>query len=187
MSKICDFLIFEPPFPPSQNATKKMHVIKGKPRLGRTKEYEQYIKTFTRFWLSVRTGGKLDFGKQVMFWTITCPKRAGCDTDNYHKVILDCMEIAGAFGLITEGKRKGKPVPDNVIVSTHNERGPRVTDGLMRCYIANEKHRAECARRYWEDFESNWLPYREGPILKPRSAQIQRVIHPDPSVNPSMV
>lgn len=164
LSDPCDFIIFDAPWPPSINALKTITKFKGMTRIGPSNEYNKYRKTFFNFWLLLRTQGAFDFGDAAMFWTIVCPRRAGTDTDNYAKATLDCLEKAKAFS------------NDNVIVSQHAERGPRVRDGLMRCYLANEKRRAELTRRYFDDLERLWLPQRDGPILKqPETLLVQRL------------
>lgn len=105
------------------------------------------------FWMACRMKAKYDFSGPLLAWTVTFPARAGCDTDNYHKVLLDVLEAAGAYG------------NDNQIVSTHNERGPRVKGGMIRVFLAKEEHRAELTRRYWDEFTRQILPVRDGPIL----------------------
>lgn len=180
-SGICDYLIIDAPFPPSQNALKDLLKRGGRYYIGRSSDYVAWEKnTFTPFWQSVRSKGRLSFGTEVMFWTVTCPPRGGSDTDNFHKAFLDCLSNAGAFGY---GK-KGKPVGDNYIVSTHNERGPRIRGGLLRVFLANERHRQQLMSDYFEELFRQWLQQRPGPILnrppglRHRRAAFVEIPHP---------
>ena len=153
MKEPCTYLIFEAPLPPSQNAANIVVKFGKRASIGKSAKYKDYLNMITeQFWPAVRMKGKYDFSGPLLFWTITYPARAGCDTDNYHKVLLDCMEKAKAFK------------NDNQVVSTHNERGPRVGKGMIRVYIAQEKKRAILSRQYFEDFKAI-QPLREGPIL----------------------
>lgn len=156
MSDICDYLIVDAPFPPSLNALFEPHKIGKRCSIGKSQKYKDYHKkVFSPWWLSVRTKGKVLFGDNAVFWTVTCPPRAGSDTDNYHKCFLDCLEAAGAFR------------NDNVVVSTRNERGPRIRGGLLRVFLANERHRERLMLDYESELIKHWLPLRSGPILDP--------------------
>lgn len=164
-TETCDYLILDAPFPPSINALKTIHKRGKLSIIGKSKEYINYQKNvFNPWWLSVRAKGKIDLGQEVIFWTVTCPKRAGSDTDNFHKCFLDCLESAGAF------------VNDNVVVSTRNERGPRIKGGLLRVFIANERHRDALYHDYEREWQNDYHPRRDGPILKqPQNLRIRRV------------
>lgn len=169
MNNTCDFIIVNAPLPISQNRKDAVFLLKRKSggmrgSIGSSKEYVNYSKNvFWPWWCGIRAKGRMRFGQEVLFWTITCPKRAGCDTDNYHKVFLDCLEQNKAFP------------NDNVVVSTHNERGPRVSGGLLRVFMANESRREELSKMYWEEYNRRWAPTRSGPILsRPQSLDLQR-------------
>lgn len=146
----CSFLIFDAPLPPSANAKNIVVKFGKRASIGKSKAYKDYEKMFmNNFWLACRMKANYDFSGPLCAWTVTFPARAGSDTDNYHKVLFDVLEAAGAYR------------NDNQIVSTHNERGPRVRGGMIRLYLCQEKHRAELARRYWDDFTRLILPYRD--------------------------
>ena len=161
-SNTCDYLICDAPFPPSVNALKTVHIIRGKAIIGKSKEYKDYQKkVFEPWWLSVRAKGAINFGEEVIFWTVTCPPRAGCDCDNFHKCFLDCLNNAGLFGFT----KKNKPKGDDAVISTRNEKGPRIRGGLLRVFMANERHREQLMLDYESELRQHWLPLRSGPIL----------------------
>ena len=156
MSDICDFLIVDAPFPPSVNALKSLVKIGKNYRIGKSKQYKEYqIDTFEPWIHRVLMKGKVDFGTEIMVWMVTCPPRSNCDLDNYYKCFLDCLEWAGVIE------------DDKHIVSLRNEKGPRVRGGLLRVFIANERHRDRLAAMYDEELVNQWVSRRQGPILDP--------------------
>ena len=155
VKQVCDYLIADVPFPPSINALYKVHKIGNRCSIGKSKEYKAYRdKTFANWWLKVRQAGRIDFGDRVMVWSIMCLPRSNCDLDNYYKCFLDSLQAAGGIA------------NDKHVMSIRNEKGPRVSGGLMRIFIANE--------RYWLDLPcafdreyTEWLKHDlDGPILK---------------------
>ena len=116
------------------------------------KDYQK--KVFLPWWLSVRSKGKIDLGQKVMAWFVVCPPRAGSDVDNFSKCFFDCLEAAGGVE------------NDNLIVSHHIEKGPRISGGLLRVFLANERHREQLTSDYFAEFSAHWLPLRDGGILK---------------------
>lgn len=161
--QVCDYLVADVPFPPSINALYKVHKIGNRCSIGKSKEYKKYRdKTFADWWLKVRQRGPVDFGERVLVWSILCLPRSNCDLDNYYKCFLDSLQAAGG---IENDKRA---------VSIRNEKGPRVSGGLMRVFIANERHRVPMSF----DFETerlDWLNHDvNGPILKQPTCLLMR-------------
>jgi len=158
MSKTCSFLIFEAPLPPSQNACNIPVKSGNSTSISKSKKFRTYKKMFLeQIWLSIRMKGKYDFTGQLVFWTVVFPIRNGSDVDNYNKCIQDCLEAAGAFK------------NDNQIVGNRQERGHRVKEGMIRCYLAKEKHRTALSSAYEGDLKAI-SHLREGPILTRRHA-----------------
>ena len=141
-------LILRCPLPPSQNAKNIVVKFGKRASIGKSPEYKAYQKRFReQIWPGVRQLGRFDFSGSLLAWTITFPPRHGCDTDNYHKVLFDCLQDACAIE------------NDNQIVGSRNERGYRVKDGMIDLYLCQEKHRADMARCYEVDL-LNVLPRR---------------------------
>ena len=156
MNTICDYIIADAPFPPSLNALFEPHKIGRRCSVGKSSRYKRWQRdVFNPWWMSIRAHGKIDFGRSVMVWSVICPPRRGVDVDNYSKCFLDCLEAAGGIE------------NDNLIVSLHNEKGPRVSGGHMRVFIASERHRDLLMNDFWDEFFSRWLPRRDGEILRP--------------------
>lgn len=163
-------LILRCPLPPSQNAKNIVVKFGKRASIGKSPEYKAYQKLFaSQIWPGVRQLGAFDFSGDLLAWTIVFPPRHGCDTDNYHKVLFDCLQDACAIN------------NDNQIVGSRNERGYRVKGGMIDLYLCQEKHRANMARCYEADL-LNVLPLRQAsiahapeswPRLALRSFQIQ--------------
>ncbi len=156
MSDICDYLIFDAPFPPSLNALFEPHKIGKRVSVGKSKRYKDFQKNvFFPWWMSIRSKGKINMGTEVMLWMVNCPPRSNCDLDNYNKCFNDSLQAAEGI------------IDDKYIVSMHNEKGPRVSGGLLRVFLANERHREQLTHDYFDEFNQQWLPRRSGKILNP--------------------
>ena len=165
MVDTCDYLIIDIPFPPSLNALFEPHKIGKRCSVGKSTKYKDYQKkTFHPFWLSVRSKGKVDLGQDIIIWMIMCPERNGTDIDNRSKCFFDCLQHAGAFK------------DDNQVVSHRIEKGPRIRGGLLRVFMANERHRERLMLDYESELTSHWLPLRSGQILdRPQTLRHRRV------------
>ena len=166
MTDTCDFLVFDAPLPPSLNACNITVKMGKRSSIGKSPQFKKYKKMFTeQFWLTARSKGAMCFDGPLMFWTVVFPARKGCDVDNYNKCIQDCLQAADAF------------VDDNQINSNRQERGPRISGGMIRCYLASEKYRDELYELYEKELREMWLPQRDNKkILKqPDRLTIRRV------------
>ena len=170
-TETCDYLIFDAPFPPSLNALFEPHRIGVRCSVGKSAKYKNYQKkVFYPWWLSVRSKGKIDLGENIILWMILCPPRKGCDVDNYSKCLGDCLQHNEKLNHI------GAFADDNQIVSHRIERGPRISGGLLRVFLANERHRDLLCHDYEHERQNDYHSRRDGPILKqPSNLRIRRV------------